>query len=292
MHESSLRYLKCVNCGNTLELQIFENKSEIVEGILTCTVCYKQYPIICSIPLLLKDLSSYFSIRSKLGGYLMLQAKNRIVKSIIRKSLKEIKTVNDDTTDLEINWINTYKNSKRTKLNSKIHSIIASLPKCSFVLEHGCSIGNVSHVASTYHDHVFGIDKSFFALVEAKKQKLSNCDFFVADSLTEPFAQKFDLVMGLNVLELIEPLEFLKIINTQASKFVILSDPYDYERGKHSVKIKLDGNSLRHKFIQMDFAIIKGTKIPDYIPWKLNVNPRLELNYKVDLIVARKKSIL
>ena len=294
MHEYSVRYLKCVNCDNSLELKIFENKGEIIEGILTCVFCCKQYPIISSIPFLLKDLSSFFSIRSKLGGYLLRKANNETVKSIIRKSLKEIKTVYDDTTDLEIKWVNTYKISTRTKFESKINSIITSFPKCNFVLEHGCSIGNISRLASFYHDYVFGIDKSFFALVEAKKRKLSNCDFFIADSLTEPFTKKFDLVIGLNILELIEPLEFLKIIYSQASRFVILSDPYDYERGKHSVKIKLDANSLRQKFVQMGFAIIKGTKKPDYIPWRLNVNPRLELNYKVDLIVARKitKSIL
>jgi len=272
-----------------LELQVFENEHEIIEGLLTCKVCNQPYPIISSIPFLLKDLSSYFSIRAKLGGYLMLKVKNKIVKSIIKKSLKEIKSIKYDTTDLEINWANIYKNSKKTKLESKIQNIVETLPKCNFVIEHGCSIGRISNMASIYHDIVFGIDKSFFALIEAKKQKILNSDFFVADSLADPFVnKKFDLVMALNVLELVEPLEFLKIIDAQASEFVILSDPYDYERGKQSVKTKLDEKFLRFKFIQMGFKLIKKTKNPDYIPWKLNVNSRLELNYKVDLIVARR----
>lgn len=293
MYESSLRYLKCVNCGNDLELLTFENKNEVVEGILACNICYSQYPIISSIPFLLKDLTSYFSIRAKLGGYLMLKAKNRIVKSIISKALKEIKQVQDDTTDLEINWINIYKKSKRTKLESKIPNILEKLPSCNSAIEHGCSMGKMSQVMSNHHDQVFGIDKSFFALIEAKKRKIKNADFFVADSLAHPFAnKKFDLVMALNILELIEPLEFLEIIDIQASKFIILSDPYDYERGKYSVKTKLDESSLRLKLIQMGFELIMKTKKPDYLGWKLQVNPRLELNYKVDLIVAKKLKTL
>ena len=76
MYESSLQYLRCVRCGNCLGLQTFENKNEINEGLLTCKICKNRYPIISSIPILVEDLSSYLSIRMKLGGYLMLNTKN------------------------------------------------------------------------------------------------------------------------------------------------------------------------------------------------------------------------
>ena len=289
MHKSSLQYLRCVRCGNGLELEIFESKNEIVEGVLTCKICNISYPIISSIPILLEDLSSYFSIRMKLGGYLMLHAKSKTVKSIIKKSLRQIKKIGDDTTDLEKNWAGIYTNSKNSSLETKIKNTIRKLPKSNFVIEHGCSIGRTSEILAKHNRWVFGIDKSFFALVEAKKRKIDNSDFFLADSLSLPFGRKkFELVVALNVLELIEPLELLKIVSIQSSRFVILSDPYDYERGKSSVTIKLDEKSLRLKLTKMGFQFLQNTNKPSFIPWKLNVNPRLELNYRVDLILAEK----
>ena len=278
--------MRCVKCSNELGLEVLEKKNEIDEGILTCKICNARYPIISSIPFLLKDLSSYFSIRSKLGGYLMLNAKSNAVKSIIQKSLKEIKKVHEDTTELEIRWVETYKKSNKTTFERKIKKTIQKLPRCNLVLEHGCSIGKISEILSKKSKQVFGIDKSFYALLEAKKRKIKNCDFILSDSLHPPFRNNFDMVVALNVLELIEPIELLNIISKQTSKFVLLSDPYDYERGKNSVKVKLDAKSLRMKLIKMGFKFLQDTNKPSFIPWELHVNPRLELNYKVDLILA------
>ena len=223
----------------------------------------------------------------KLGGYLLLHSKSKTVKSIIKISLQQIKKIGDDTTDLEKNWVGIYKSSANPSLESKIKSTIRKLPKSNFVIEHGCSIGTTSEILAKYNKQVFGIDKSFFALVEAKKHKIENADFFLADSLLPPFGhKKFELVVALNVLELIEPLELLKILGRQSARFVILSDPYDYERGKNSVKVKLDEKSLRSKLAKMGFRFLQNTGKPSFISWKLNINSRLELNYRVDLIIA------
>ena len=222
----------------------------------------------------------------------MLHAKSKAVRSIIQKSLKEIKKVYEDTTELEVRWVRTYKNSNKTVLEKKIKKIIQKLPRCDMALEHGCSIGTVSEMLSKKSIRVFGIDKSFYALVEAKKRKIKNCDFILADSLCSPFVNDFDMVVALNVLELIEPVELLKVISKQASKFVLLSDPYDYERGTKSVKIRLDEKLLRENLVNMGFEIIHNTGKSSFIPWKLTVNPRLELHYKVDLILAQKNKSL
>lgn len=288
MHESSLQYICCVKCGQSIELETFEKKSEIIEGLLTCVHCNGTYPIILSIPILVEDLSSFLSIRTKLGGYLLLNAKSPKIKLLIKKSLRNIKKIGDDTTDLEKNWVGIYKKSRYTTFEAKIKNTIRTLPKCNFVVEHGCSIGTVSEMMARYHGTVFGIDKSFFALLEAKKHKTKNVDFFLADSLSAPFGtMKFDLVVALNVLELVEPLKLLQIIGSQSRRFVMLSDPYDYDRGKNSVKIRLDEKTLRLKIKQMGFKLIAGTARPSFIHWKLRVNPRLELSYKTDLILAR-----
>lgn len=270
-----------------MELEIFEKENEVIEGILFCVHCTAKYPIISSIPFLLEDLSSYFSIRAKLGGYLLLHAKNQKIKSLIKKSLQGIKHVGEDTTDLEKNWVTIYKKTKHTSFVTKVKNIVRTLPKCVSVIEHGCSIGIMSEILAKYHDQVFGMDKSFFALLEAKKRKIKNSDFFLADSPSCPFGdKKFEISIALNVLELIEPLKLLKIIRSQTREFVILSDPYDYERGRNSVRVKLDAKSLRLQLTKLGFKFLQNTDKPSFIPWKLSVNPRLELNYKVDLILA------
>lgn len=287
MYKSSLQYICCVKCGQSLELETFEEKNEIIEGLLTCVWCNGTYPIIMSIPILVEDLSLFLSVRAKLGGYFLLNTKSPKIKLLIKKSLKNIKKIGDDTTDLEKNWVGIYKKSRPVTFEAKIKNVVSKLPKCDFVIEHGCSIGRISEIMARCHGVVFGIDKSFFALLEAKKHKTKNTDFFLADSLSVPFGDMtFDLVVALNVLELVEPLKLLKIIGKQSRQFVILSDPYDYDRGKNSVKIRLDEKTLRLKITRMGFKLIAGTARPSFILWKLRVNPRLELNYKTDLILA------
>ena len=282
-----MQYVRCVKCGHKLELESFESGDEVTEGLLSCVNCDEVYPIISSIPFLIEDLSLFFSIRAKLGGYILLTVKNPRIKSLIRKSLQGIKKIGDDVTDLEKNWVRIYRKSKPSSFQIKVKHVIKQLPKSDFFLEHGCSIGTMSKIVAKYHGQVFGIDKSFFALLEAKKHKIKNADFFLADSLSKPFGtMKFDVVMALNVLELIEPIKLLKIIKLQAKRFVILSDPYDYERGKSSVKVRLDEKSLRSKLHQVGFKVVGNTCKPSFISWKLDVNPRLELHYKVDLILA------
>ncbi|MEO9277570.1 MAG: class I SAM-dependent methyltransferase, partial [Nitrososphaera sp.] len=213
MHKSSLQYVRCVKCGHKLELESFEYDNEVIEGLLSCVKCDGIYPIISSIPFLIEDLSLFFSIRAKLGGHLLLAVRNSRIKSMIKKSLRGIKKIGDDVTDLEKNWVTIYQKSKPSSFQIKVKHVIKQLPQSDFFLEHGCSIGTMSEVAAKYHGKVFGIDKSFFALLEAKKRKIKDADFFLADSLSRPFGtMKFDVVMALNVLELIEPIKLLKII--------------------------------------------------------------------------------
>ena len=289
MYESSLEHLRCVRCGQPLELDTYEKKSEIWEGLLSCIKCTAKYPIISSIPILIDDLSSYFSVRMKLGGFLMLKARNRKTQSLIKESLRKIKQVSDDTTNLEKNWANIYKRNQNSLFVKKIKNAILKLPRCDYVIEHGCSIGITSENLAKHNNSVFGIDKSFFALIEAKKRKLKNADFFVADSLMQPFGnKKFGMVVALNVLELIEPALLLKVIFSQSDRFVILSDPYDYDRGKNSVKVQLYQKDIRAKFSQNGFKLIHGTKRPSFSSWNLSVNQRLSLHYKVDIVVAEK----
>lgn len=289
MRESSLEYLRCVNCKSTLSLYSFVRTVEIDEGLLHCIKCKKNYPIISSVPFIVKDLPSYFSIRTKLGGELMLKATSGLIRSFLKENLAKIKNVQNDTTQLEKNWVQIYKRSTRSNFYKYIIGLIRNLPRSNLVLEHGCSIGYVTKELAKRSGMVFGIEPSFNAILEAKRQNLYNSDFIVADSLNPPFGnRKFDLVVALNVLDIIEPLELLKTVSSQTKRFVILSDPYDFERGKDSVKARIDANGVRLNLKKRGFQLIQNTKSPRFIPWKLNINQRLHLNYKVDVIVGKK----
>jgi 2-polyprenyl-3-methyl-5-hydroxy-6-metoxy-1,4-benzoquinol methylase len=158
-------------------------------------------------------------------------------------------------------------------------------------LEHGCSIGHMTQYLAESSNFAFGIDKSFYAIKEAKKSKQKNLDFFVADSLVQPFGKtRFDKVLVLNLFELIEPKRLLKLLANQVGRcgILVLSDPYDFERGQKSVKEPIYADSLREEVRKYGFTISKETREPSFIPWNLKLNERASLNYLADLVIVSK----
>ena len=290
MLESSLEFLKCVNCGSKLELDSFKQDKEIIEGILECPKCNGQYPIIEKIPILWSDFSLYLSSRKKLGGKLYQLIENSKLKKFCKSSLSNISQTHEDRTALEERWSLIYQNSKSSKFYSEIQKNLDSLTKSNFILEYGCSIGIMTSFLANSNKMVFGVDRSFSALRIAKKLPKKNLDYIVADFLSPIFGKlSFDLVLALNVLELVEPTEFLKHVSKQISKgYFVISDPYDFDRGINSVKKLLDEKSLRMNLQNLDFKITSQTKPPSHISWNLKLNSRATLNYDVDLVIAKK----
>ena len=290
MLESSLEFIKCVNCGSKLELDSFKQDKEIIEGILECSKCHGQYPIIEKIPILWNDFSLYLSSRKKLGGKLYQLIENSTLKKFCKSSLSNTFQTHDDRTALEERWSLIYQNSKSSKFYSEIQKNLNSLQKSNLVLEYGCSIGIMTSFLAKSNKMVFGVDRSFPALRIAKKSPKNNLDYIVADFLSPIFGKfQFDLVLALNVLELVEPTEFLKHVSKQISKgYFVISDPYDFDRGINSVKKPLDEKLLRMNLRNLDFKITLKTKTPSHIPWILKLNPRATLNYNVDLVIAKK----
>ena len=91
------------------------------------------------------------------------------------------------------------------------------------------------------------------------------------------------------MLEIVEPTEILETISKQIKDgYIILTDPYDYTRGKNSVKSPLYSKEVRKKLRSIGFVITKKTNQPSYINWTLKINPRTKLVYQVDLIVGKK----
>lgn len=290
MHEFSLNFLKCVRCGSKLELDVFKKETEIDEGILECKKCTLCFPIIKKIPIIWDDFSKYISERMMLGGKLFNFASHDKMKKFLKHSLSISKRNTDDRTTLEERWSTIYQNSQKSKFYSIIKNELNAMPKSKLVLEHGCSIGIMTSFLANSNQNVFGIDRSFSAISVAKKTQKDNLDYFVADLMSDVFGKtKFDLILALNVLELVEPKDLLKYISQQILKgHFVISDPYDFDRGKNSVKKPLDELTLRTSLEELGFAISVKTKKPSYLTWNLKLNPRSTLNYKVDLIIAKK----
>jgi uncharacterized protein YbaR (Trm112 family) len=290
MLESSLEFFRCVRCGSKLELDVFKLDKEIEEGILECKKCNLIFPIIQKIPVLWDDFSEYLSYHKVLSGIIYKSITSEKLKTFVKSSLSKINKFNNDQTALEKRWSLIYQNSKGSKFYSYVKNNLNFITHSNFVLEYGCSIGIMTSWLADSHQMVFGIDKSFSALSYAKKYYKNNLDYAVADSLSPIFGKlQFDLILALNVLELIEPTIFLKQMSKQISSgYLVITDPYDFDRGTNSVKTSLDESTLRSNLKNLGFKIMPKTRKPSFIPWNLKLNPRTTLNYKVDFVMGKK----
>ena len=289
MHEFSLDYLRCIRCGSKLETDIFCEDDEIIEGMLKCKQCSLLSPIINKIPIIWNDFSDYVSSRIILGGKLYRMATHEKMKKFLKASLLQTSRI-DDRTKLEGRWSTIYQNSKNSKFYLIVKNELREIPRSDLVLEYGCSIGIMTNFLADYHDIVFGVDRSYDGILSAKKSDKKNLDYFVADFMSPVFGKrKFDIILALNVLELFEPVTLLKHVSRQIKKgILVISDPYDFERGKDSVKKPLDEKTLRRCLSNLGFLVLDKSKTPSYHPWNLKLSSRSTLNYKVDLIIATK----
>lgn len=290
MNESTLKFIKCPKCNGIIDLEVYENKKEIIEGMLKCHKCELIFPIINKIPIMLTDFKKYISEHRILSGKLYKLASSKEVKKFLKSTLEDIIWENNDKSGIEERWSQIYNNNKNNKFYKIIKSHIEKIPKSKLVLEYGSSIGIISNHISKISENVFGIDKSFSAIQYAKKNQNNNSDYIVSDFASHPFGnKKFDLIIGLNVLELMEPRILLKMMSNQISNgHLIISDPYDYDRGINSVKQPMNENILREKLVEFKFKIINNTKKPSFTPWNLKLYDRASLNYKVDIVIAKK----
>lgn len=263
---------------------------EIEEGFLFCEFCNLRFPIVGKIPVLWNDFANYLSNRPRLGGLLYTRAASREMRLYVKNALGSIKKSHPDASLAEKRWASIYERNKKSPFYGKVKKSLGS--KSGTALEHGCSIGIItSHLAKS-RSLVFGIDKSYYAIEAAKKSHRENLDYFVADSMSHPFGKaKFDSVVGLNLFEIIEPKLLLKILARQVENggLLVLSDPYDFERGEKSVREPMREASIRKELLRLGLSISKQTRAPQFLTWNLNLHQRATLQYKVDLIVGKKQ---
>ena len=271
-------------------LDALKISNEIEEGFLVCTICATKFPVIQKIPIIMENFVTYIENRPSLGGMLYELSTNTKMKEFIKKSLSNIKKTHDDYSIVEKQWAEIYKSSRNSSFYSVIKNTLSDFPSYDNVLEFGSSIGIISNFLRKKHKNIFSIDQSFFATLHAKKKSFENSDFFVADVLNHPFQKKkFDLVLALNMLDLVEPLKMLENISRLISHgHIILTDPYDYVRGKKSIKSPLYEKDVRKKLQKLGFVLTKNTSRPRSINWTLKINPRTKLIYSTDLIIGKK----
>ena len=292
MNPKNSQFLFCIKCKGTLNLEILNQSSEVNEGFLYCKKCKLKFPIISKIPLILENISQFIENRPSLGGFLLKSSVTPSMKQFIKQIMSKIKKNENDFFLIEKRWTNIYLENRNSSFYKVIKSHLLRIPSKPFVIEYGSSIGIISNTLGKKHEHVFGIDTSFSALLEAKKKSPKNCEYILSDTLQHPFGtKKFNLIIALNLFELIEPRLLLNTISSQIRNgLIFLSDPYDYDRGKNSVKHPLYEKQIREILTQKKFLITKSTKTPSNITWTLNINKRTNLVYKVDIISARKSS--
>ena len=164
-----------------------------------------------------------------------------------------------DKTGVEERWSQIYNINKNNEFYKIIKSYLISIPKSKLVLEYGCSIGIIAKHISDSSEMVFGVDKSFNAIHLAKKIQKNNLDYIVSDFVSTPFKnKKFDLIIGINILELMEPNILLNQISKQISAgHIMITDPYDYKRGINSVKQPINELLLRKNLRKLKFKIYK-----------------------------------
>ena len=286
MLETTVNFLSCLQCNSKLDVDVSSKDDEIVEGFLVCKNCTLKFPVIDKIPIIWNDFTKFLFKRRQLGEELYFLSKSEAMKQFVKSSMK---STSSERSQIEKHWTGIYQNSTNSKFYQTLKKFLSTIDS-KISLEYGCSIGTVSSFLGRQSENAFGIDRSFYAIQIAKRKKLPNVDYVVSDALFPIFGrQKFDLIVGLNILELINPPDLILHVAKQIeSGHFVLTDPYDFERGTNSVETRFDSDSLREFLLESGFQINKKTKQPAFIPWNLEINKRTTLNYQVDLIDAIK----
>lgn len=279
--------MKCIHCMSQLNFNSFDPKE--TEGILHCEKCTSDFVVIDSIPIMM-NITKYLENRILLGNELIDSSITPLMKSFLKDKISEIKNPSNDLYLLEQKWVKIYQKSKNSDFYNYVETIINELPKSNGCIEYGCSIGIMSDCLSNKSSHVFGIDKSFIAIKNAKLKSPQNVDYVVCDILLNPFENtNFDFIVAFNILELVEPKNLVDLFSKQIQNGILLmTDPYDYERGIRTVSNPLDEVALRATLEKCGFKISDNTIKPSFIPWTLEINSRTKLNYLCDLVIGKK----
>lgn len=313
-------HLICINhLDKQIRLQIenlIDNEGkECIEGFLICPDCDSKYPIIEGVAIILKNFPNYIQNRTEMYGKWLLECQTNEMKDFLRNSGESLSSpIGSNIYEDGGIWYSPYKwlqlekhdedrliKSLRWKINPNelYDRVISSInPKLDGIaLDLGCAMGKTTLKLAKKYSFVIGVDLSFSFIKEARKLMQEdiqgNAEFCVCDVSSLPFHNmKFDLILAMNLIELVNPKELLLSVHKllKPHSDVIFTDPYDYNRGKEIEK-KYDARSFRELIEESGFEINESNqKKESFIPWILKINERVYLYYFVDFIKAKKLS--
>lgn len=316
------RHLACVkhygsNRNLTIDLLESNNGNECLEGFLKCEECNQLYPVIDGIALLLENVEEYISSRPSLLGKWILSSKTLAMKEYLKEinSTPTILNKSQGNNLYEVdgslygsyNWAQfdfdsndrflsllKHKMNPNDLYNKVVHSTVTNLDGAA--LDLGCSSGYAAFQLAKKFEYVIGVDLSFSFVSEARRRmaalRQGNLDFIVADCIMPPFPpNKFDLVIALNIVELMDAEQLLDRIHRLLKEDgeVVFSSPYDYNRTQLGNRVS--PQSFRQLLQRSGFRIgSKYVTSESFIPWTLKINERTYLFYYVDYLRARKAS--
>lgn len=299
-----------------LSLETLEVKdNECIEGFLKCDRCQTLYPIVEGVPIIVKNFVKYSESRVTTFGNWLLNSKTDKMKNFLKKFGHQITPgqAKDDRYEemgvwfMPYRWVQYDYSSDdrflrtlkwRLKPNEFYDRIIHTVnPKPDGIaLDIGCSMGYSTLRLAKKYAYVVGTDLSFSFIKEARRRMVSsqeeNVEFCVADSLHAPFNyMKFDLILALNLLELVQPTDLLSSVHwlLKPHATVVFADPYDYNDESHQSR-KVDAQAFRTMVMNAGFKLVEKTRTESYIPWIIKIYERAYLFYFVDYIIARKLS--
>jgi SAM-dependent methyltransferase/uncharacterized protein YbaR (Trm112 family) len=315
-----IRHLACVRHYEgkrnlSIDLLASGNGNECSEGFLKCEECNQLYPVIDGVALLVEDVAEYISARPSLLGKWILSGKSPEMKEYLKEISLTLPKLNksqgnnlyeiDGSLYDSYNWAQfdfesndrfltllKHKMYPNDLYNKVVHSTATNLDGAA--LDLGCSSGYAAFQLAKKFAYVIGIDLSFSFISEARTRmealRLGNLDFVVADCLKPPFlANKFDLVIALNIVELMDVEQLSNSIQRllKENGEVAFSSPYDYNRIQQGNRVT--PQSFRHLLQKTGFRIeSRYVTNESFIPWPLKINERIYLFYYVDYLRARK----
>jgi uncharacterized protein YbaR (Trm112 family)/SAM-dependent methyltransferase len=199
MKKRLLDILICPSCSGGLDLEIFLEKDEIEEGLLTCRNCRNRYPVVGAIPRMLppsminKSLADYFT--KKYGNGVLRKGNSASTKT------QKVKERTSKSFGFQWNVFSEMYREYEKNFLDYIHPLKPSFFRNKLVLDAGCGFGRHTYYAAKYGSEVVGFDLS-----DAVDAAHGNCKRFKKAHIVQgdiynlPFRKRFDFIMSIGVL--------------------------------------------------------------------------------------------